>query len=116
MSNAFYDTSLLGKDEMKDLDIEESLMEKVDEFAGKNEDVEKVKNQWAYNLPCALLVNGGQKYWLAHLKPIYKILLKDTPTEAKTALSAGFKELINLVSIEKLESKEERQFILEIMN
>jgi hypothetical protein len=28
-----------------------------------NDDVEKIKFNWAFNLPCVLLINGGQAFW-----------------------------------------------------
>lgn len=51
-------------------------MEKLDEYSfmqngGKTEDVDKIKYYWAYNMPCAILVNGGQKFWNSHLKNVY---------------------------------------------
>ena len=43
-------------------DLEDSLMEKLDEYSfmqNKTDDVDKIKYYWAYNMPCAILVNGG---------------------------------------------------------
>jgi hypothetical protein len=28
-----------------------------------NDDTDKVKHSWAFNMPCALLVNQGQLFW-----------------------------------------------------
>jgi hypothetical protein len=44
-------------------DIEDSLMNKLDEYSfmqNKTDDVDKIRYYWAYNMPCAILVNGGQ--------------------------------------------------------
>ena len=43
-------------------DIEDSLMNKLDEYSfmqNKTDDVDKIRYYWAYNMPCAILVNGG---------------------------------------------------------
>jgi|TARA_B110000305_G_C19425563_1_gene633399 hypothetical protein len=69
----FYDLKLINAP--AEGDLEDSLMEKLDEYSfmqnGKTEDVDKIKYYWAYNMPCAILVNGGQKFWVSHLKNVY---------------------------------------------
>jgi hypothetical protein len=27
------------------------------------DDVDRLKEQWAFNMPCLLMINGGYKYW-----------------------------------------------------
>jgi len=102
---AYYDTKvLLG--ENNESDLEGSLMEKLEEYSfmqNKSDDAEKVKYYWAYNLPCALLVNGRQKFWQSHLKGIHSMLYKDSQLNVRTAMSAGFKEVIDLLDIQKME-------------
>lgn len=51
---------------MKKLDEYSFMQNKPDDV-----DVEGIRYQWAYNLPCALMVNGGQKFWFSHLKSFY---------------------------------------------
>jgi hypothetical protein len=29
----------------------------------QGDDIETIKHMWAFNMPCVLLINGGQKYW-----------------------------------------------------
>jgi len=41
------------------------------------EDIEAVKHNWAYNMPCVLLINGGRSYWVSKILPIYRVLYKD---------------------------------------
>ncbi len=46
----------------EDSDFEDSLMNKLDDYSfmqNKNDDVDKIKYYWAYNMPCAIMVNGG---------------------------------------------------------
>lgn len=109
----FYDMKMLGID---DLDLEDSLMDKIEQMSIRGEDEDKVKYQWAYNMPCALLVNGGIKFWTKKLKTIFKALMAEKASNIKNSLAAGFKEIIKLVEIDKLETKEERDYFLEVLN
>ena len=114
----YYDTKVLIGD-MDSSDLEGSLMEKLEEYLllqNKNDSGDKVKYYWAYNLPCALLVNGGQKFWFSHLKDIYTMLNKDSLINVRTAMSAGFKEIIDLLNVQTMEKEEERKFFIDVMN
>ena len=75
-----------------------------------------MKYYWAFNLPCALLVNGGQAFWFKHLKSIYTMLYKDSLINVRTTMSAGFKKIIDLLDIQKMEKEEERKFFVDVMN
>lgn len=59
-------------------------------------------------MPCAILVNGKQKIWFSHLKKIYDMLYKDILINVRTTMSAGFKEIIDLLDIQLMESAEEQ--------
>ena len=59
-------------------------------------------------MPCALLVNGKSKYWFASLKNIYEILYKDILINLRTSISSSFKEIIEILEINKMEKVEER--------
>ena len=53
---------ILGNSKEGDSEFESSHMEKLEECSfmqNKSDDVDKVKYYWAYNMPCAILVNGG---------------------------------------------------------
>lgn len=114
----FYDLKLING--TAEGDLEDSLMEKLDEYSfmqnGKTEDVDKIKYYWAYNMPCAIMVNGGQKFWKSHLKNVYDQLYKDVVVNTSTSMAAGFKEIIELLDIDKMESKEEREFFITVFN
>ena len=99
---------LNGKDPNE---LENSLMEKLDDYSfmqNKTDDIDKIKYYWAYNMPCALLVNGKSKYWFASLKNIYEILYKDILINLRTSISSSFKEIIEILEINKMEKVEDR--------
>ena len=62
------------------------------------------------------MVNGGQKFWFSHLKNIYELLYKDILINTRTTMSAGFKEVIELLEIEKMDKPEDRQFFVTVLN
>lgn len=108
MCIAYYDLKLIFGE--KD-DLDSSLMEKLDDYSfmqNKTDDVDKVKYYWAYNLPCALLVNGKSIFWFSHIKNIYEMLYKDVLINLRTTIAASFKDVIELLEIDKMEKKEER--------
>mmetsp|Transcript_39605 Transcript_39605/g.60606 ORF Transcript_39605/g.60606 Transcript_39605/m.60606 type:complete len:112 (-) Transcript_39605:1384-1719(-) len=67
-------------------------------------------------MPCALLVNGGQTFWIDHMKAVYQLLYKDSQVNVRTALSAGFKEIVDLLDLQKMDKLDERQFFVEVVN
>lgn len=116
MCLSYYDLKLIFGD--KD-DLDSSLMEKLDDYSfmqNKTDDVDKVKYYWAYNLPCALLVNGKSIFWFSHIKNIYEMLYKDVLINLRTTIAASFKDVIEILEIDKMEKKEERQFFVTVLN
>ena len=60
MSETYYDMKLIFGS-IEDKDLEDSLMNKLEEYSfaqNKSDDVDKVRYYWAFNMPCAILVNG----------------------------------------------------------
>lgn len=43
----------------------------------QGDDIEIIKHMWAFNMPCVLLINGGQAYWDTCIQPIYKMIYQD---------------------------------------
>lgn len=116
MCLTYYDMKMIfgGKD-----DLDSSLMDKLDDYSfmqNKTDDVDKVKYYWAYNLPCALLVNGKSVFWFNHLKNIYELLYKDILINLRTTIAASFKEVIELLDIDKMDKQEDRQFFVDVLN
>ena len=96
-------------------ELEDSL--KLDEYSfmqNKSDDVDKIKYYWAYNMPCAIMVNSAP-FWKSHLRNVYELLYKDILINIRTTMSSSFKEIIELVQIEKME-KEDRQFFINVLN
>jgi hypothetical protein len=85
VSDNFYDLQLLvGKHET---DLTESFM--------ANEDsTDKLREMWAFNLPCALLVNSAS-YW-PKLKPVYTEIFKDLQLSIKRSLAASLIEVCKI--------------------
>jgi hypothetical protein len=96
VSDSFYDLQLLvGK---KEVDLTESFM--------TNEDsTDKLRQMWAFNLPCTLLVNSAT-YW-PRLKPVYIEIFKDLQLTIKRSLAAS------LIEVSKLHLDED--FMLEVV-
>jgi len=67
-------------------------------------------------MPCAILVNGGQNFWLNHLKSIYDLLYQDILINVRTAMSSGFIEVINHLYIDKMEKEEDQQYFVTVLN
>ena len=109
------------KDAEKEL-LDESLMNKLDDYSfaqqkGDADEVDKVRYYWAYNMPCAVLVNKDDPlFWADHLKPIYELLYKDVLLNVRTALAAGFKEIIQLIPIDKMEKDEDKEYFITVLN
>ena len=116
MCLSYYNMKMIYGD--KD-DLDSSLMDKLDDYSfmqNKADDVDKVKYYWAYNLPCALLVNEKSKFWFSHMKNIYDLLYKDVLINLRTTIAASFKDIIDLLEIEKMEKEEERQYFVTVLN
>lgn len=104
----YYDLKLILAD--KD-DLENSMIDKLDDYSfmqNKTDDVDKVKYYWAYNLPCALMVNGKATFWFDHIKNIYDMLYKDVLINLRTTLASSFKEVIQILDISQMQDKDER--------
>lgn len=120
MCTTYYDTKLIfGTIDDKDL-LEESLMNKLDEYSfaqNKSDDLDKVRYYWAYNLPCALLVTGSDlEFWNSTLKNIYDMLHKDILLNVRTTMAAGFKEVIRLIDFSRLDNEQERGYFIKVLN
>ena len=63
------------------------------------DDLDKIKEMWAFNLPCLLLVNGGRPYWLLKLRNVYINFYKDILINVRKSLAAGLVDLAKLIEI-----------------
>ena len=64
----FYDPKMISTEE--DPQMQAQLM--LQSFtANQNDDVDKVKYYWAYFIPCAIVLNGGNHYWESKIKEVF---------------------------------------------
>ena len=119
MCETYYDMKLIFGS-VEDKDLEDSLMNKLEEYSfaqNKSDDVDKVRYYWAYNMPCAILVSGNSlTFWKDNLKTIYEMLHRDVLVNVRTAMAAGFKEIIKLIDFSKLDKDTEKQFFINVLN
>jgi hypothetical protein len=82
-------------------------------FASNNtDDIDKVKYQWAYYLPCALALNGGQAFWEKRGMQVFKRLYKDLLISVRKSLAASLTDVIKLVDMRNVENQ---RFFVEIL-
>lgn len=80
--------------------------------ANSNDDIDKVKYYWAYFIPCALMLNGGQNYWESRIKGVFQKLYKDILLNVRKSLAAGLYEIMKLVD---LKNQENQKFFIEAL-
>lgn len=77
-----------------------------------NDDIDKIKYQWAYYLPCALLLNGGEVYWERKGKAVFSRLQKDLLINVRKSLAASLIEVVKLIDMQSLDNQ---RFIVEAL-
>lgn len=82
----------------------------------KQDQIDKVKEMWAFNMPCLLLVNGGRPFWIAKAKQIYKLISKDILLSVRKSLAASLVEIARLLDLKDEEAEEERSFLVDVAN
>jgi len=68
-------------------------------FGACTDDVDKLKFQWAFNMPAVLLVQGPS-YWDNSLKQVHTYLQGDLQISVRKTLAAGLKEIIGLIEVD----------------
>ncbi len=58
------------------------------------DDIDKIKEMWAYHMPCVLLVQKAE-YWFK-LKPIYQEIYTDTSPSIKKSLAAAVVDIAKI--------------------
>ena len=85
--------------------------------SGTQDEMDRVKEMWAFNLPCILMVNGGKAYWKSHVKAIYKALYKDILLNVRKSLAASLIEVAKLIDLkEDAAGSEDHLFMVEVAN
>jgi len=91
LSTAFYSQELLTQASKNDRPLSASM---------SLDETDKIKEQWAFNMPCVLLVNGS-KHWPV-IKPIYDILIKETTViSIQKSMAAGLIEVAKLINLKE---------------
>jgi hypothetical protein len=99
VSDKFYNMDRMeDKNKDKDNSAEDKLIQSF--MNTESDDVEIVKQFWAYNLPGVLLVNGGNRdYWCSRLKEIFTHLHKDELAIVRKTLAAGFLDVAKMLNL-----------------
>lgn len=85
--------------------------------SGTQDEMDRVKEMWAFNLPCILLVNGGKQYWKTRVRDVYKILYKDILLNVRKSLAASLIEVAKLIDLkEEAPDSEDHLFMVEVAN
>jgi len=84
--NQFYDIELLKGEKQKNADVSDSFM--------TDDDTEKIKEMWAYHMPCVLLIHKAE-YW-QKLKPIYSEIYTDLSLVVRKSLAASLLEIAKI--------------------
>ena len=65
VSDIFFDINQIRGHLGASLNLEESKssQKKLSMSSNAQDEIDKIKECWAFNFPCLLLVNGGKSYW-----------------------------------------------------
>ena len=66
--------------------------------SGTQDEMDRVKEMWAFNLPCILMING-KSYWKSHAKSIYQVLYTDILLGVRKSLAASLIEIAKLLFV-----------------
>jgi hypothetical protein len=106
------------EDEKKDESTVEDKL--IQSFMNNSEsdDIEVVKQMWAFNMPCIVLINGKREYWTSKISALFMTLMKDEMVSVRISLSAGLLEVTKLLNLgaDLPDSKQLQQQMLEIAN
>jgi len=82
------------------------------------DDIEIVKQMWAFNMPCVLLINGKREYWNSKLGSLFTTLMNDEMVSVRQSLSAGLLEVTKLLNLnaDLPDSSQLQSQMLEIAN
>ena len=118
VSDIFLDLNQIKGHLGASVNLEESKSEKKLSMSSNAQDeIDKIKECWAFNFPCVLLVNGGKKYWTSTAKAVYKVLYRDILINVRKSLSASLVEICRLIELKNdLDENDDRTFMVEVAN
>lgn len=117
-SNAFFNlellTGMMGASSSTNLDESKS---KFGMSSNSQDEIDKIKECWAFNFPCVLLVNGGKTYWTQKAKAVYTVLYKDVLLSVRRSLAASLVEVARLIGFNQdLDENDDGTFMVEVAN
>lgn len=80
------------------------------------DEFDKLKEMWAYNMPCLLLINSGRKFWTETARPVYVQLTEEILQKVRSSLAASLHEIAKLVDLRADSAEEDRVFFIKVMN
>ena len=90
---------------------------KITMSSNTQDEIDKIKECWAFNFPCLLLVNGGKPYWTRVAKKVYTLLYRDILINVRKSLAASLVEVSRLIGLnEDLDENDDRTFMVEVAN
>lgn len=96
--------------------LEESK-NKISMSSNSQDEIDKIKECWAFNFPCVLLVNGGKPFWTQTAKQAYTVLYKDLLINVRRSLAASLVEIAKLIGLsDDLDENDDRTFMVEVAN
>ena len=99
------------------LEESKSSQKKLSMSSNAQDEIDKIKECWAFNFPCLLLVNGGKSYWSQTAKAVYTVLQKDVLINVRKSLAASLVEVCRLISLnEDLDENDDRTYMVEVAN
>lgn len=91
----FYDPSIISP-----FSLEGENNQICSSFMGApTDDLDKIKYSWAFNMPCILLVNGGQSFWQQRAMSVYEMLSKEIILNIRKTLASSLVEVMKLVNM-----------------
>ena len=81
------------------------------------DEIDKIKECWAFNFPCVLLVNGGKAYWTRVARAVYQVLYRDILINVRKSLAASLVEICRLIGLkDENDENDDRTFMVEVAN
>ena len=97
--DAFYNVNVLSK--TGDLDQNVASDKKISMSSTALDEHDKMKEMWAFNMPCMLLVNNGRQFWTDTARDVYKMLYKDVLIKIRVSLAASLIEIVKLINLKE---------------
>ena len=117
VSLVFFNLQLVSGHLGASVDEEFKSEKKLTLSSNAQDELDKIKECWAFNFPCVLLVNGGKQFWNQKARAVYKVLYKDILINVRRSLAASLVEICRLIGLsDDLDENDDRTFMVEVAN